>query len=394
MKKYALLFFCLIILPALSGCERSLRPHGSVAVGESGFLSELESIANELPDLQFTWITEESANQIPSGTDLILWSGNQTHLEWIRSSSLLQLSEYTGRMESHEENYLGKLEFHGNAEEYIVPIGAYTWGLLYRPDIISSVIPDFDPLAIKSLHDLEAVAVSLHEANIAPFALGAEFGWPAAAWFSYFDIRLNGTEAHRALIEGRRSFTDTGSIEALELLLQYARMGWFSDQPHTSGWIESVREVAAGRAGFVLLGTYAINRFPSHIDLNMLRFPGINPDSPDNSAELGQVLALAVPSDSRNPEGALALADRFVLAGSPGISSDGYRTAALPAGEEQGFPAFSADILSTTSSVFPSPERWVSPAFIQQGFRLFRNAVENPERYSAEELAAMLENIQ
>lgn len=394
IDRYVLLCCSCILVSGLSGCNRQLRPQGSVTVVESVMLSELDLIAAELPDLQLSWITNESANQLPEGSDLVLWSGSRADTELVQNGSLMQLTEYTSRMQSHETNQLGRLRLHENAEAYTVPIGAYTWGLLYRPDIISSAIPDFDPLGMRTIDDLEAAAESLSAANIIPFALGAEFGWPAAAWFSYLDIRLNGSEAHRNLVEGTRDFTDAGSVQALELMLKYAHKGWFSEEPHTKGWIESVREVAAGRAGFVLLGTYAVNRFPSHIELKILRFPGVHSENPENSAELGQVLSLAVPSNSRNPEGALALADRFVLAGSPGLSSDGYRTTAVPATEIHGFPAFSADILSSTSSVLPSPDNWVSPEFVQQGFRLFRNAVANPSQYSTAELAAMLQNIQ
>ncbi len=41
----------------------------------------------------------------------------------------------------------------------------------------------------------------------------ARTAWVASAWFDYFDIRLNGADFHRALLQGKHSFTDPKVVD-------------------------------------------------------------------------------------------------------------------------------------------------------------------------------------
>jgi len=78
----------------------------------------------------------------------------------------------------------------------------YTWypvGLYYRRDLMS---------APATWNDLLAACERLRARGLEPIAIGTKDLWPAAAWFDYLDLRLNGQPFHLQLLDGNVAWTD------------------------------------------------------------------------------------------------------------------------------------------------------------------------------------------
>ena len=88
--------------------------------------------------------------------------------------------------------------------QYGVPYTFYQIGLYYRRDILQSA-GIAEPL---TWSDLLQACEKLAQRGIEPVAIGTRDLWPAAAWFDYLDLRINGLAFHMALMDGRVPYTD------------------------------------------------------------------------------------------------------------------------------------------------------------------------------------------
>ena len=188
-----------------------------------------------------------------------------------------------------------------NGRQYGVPYAHYHLGLFFRRDLFERAgvsIPPADWAA------LLAACEKLKATDIAPIAIGTKDLWPAAAWFDYLDLRINGYRFHMDLMQGKIAYTDA-RVRAI-----FAKWRELLDRrcfvPHHASvkWQESQALLYQGRAGMMLIGNYIVPSFPPEMrnKMDFAPFPRINPavgayeDAPMNSVH--------IPARARNPEAA------------------------------------------------------------------------------------------
>lgn len=170
----------------------------------------------------------------------------------------------------------------------------YTWypvGLYFRRDLIE---------APRTWAQLIAACERLRAKGLEPIAIGTRDLWPAAAWFDYLDLRLNGFDFHMNLMEGRVPWTDARVREVFAQWRQLVDRQCFSRNHASSSWQESQALMYEGRSAMMLIGNYIVAQFPQQIRprMDFARFPQIRPDVP--SYEEAPVNSLHIPARARN----------------------------------------------------------------------------------------------
>jgi len=97
--------------------------------------------------------------------------------------------------------------------QYGVPYTYYPIGFFYRRDLLESA--DVGALP-QDWGGLVAACVKLKAKGIEPIAIGTGDLWPAAAWFDYLDLRLNGLQFHMELMRGAIPYTDARVARVFE----------------------------------------------------------------------------------------------------------------------------------------------------------------------------------
>lgn len=161
---------------------------------------------------------------------------------------------------------------------YAVPLYHYAWGFIYRKSLFAQLgihPPTTWSEFLKACEQLKA-------AGVAPLALGAEFGWPAAGWFDYLNLRINGIDFHRRLLRGEERFTDPRVRKVFDVWGDLLRNGYFLSTTMNQDWDRVLPYVYRKQAGMMLMGTFAAARFPPGMadDMGFFAFPRYSAEMP------------------------------------------------------------------------------------------------------------------
>jgi multiple sugar transport system substrate-binding protein len=162
--------------------------------------------------------------------------------------------------------------------QYGVPYAYYQIGLYYRRDILQSA-GIAEP---RTWDDLLSACEKLTGRGIEPIAIGTRDLWPAAAWFDYLDLRINGLAFHLSLMEGRVPYTDPRVRAVLTAWNELVARNCFSANHASASWQESQALMYQGKSAMMLIGNYIVPNFPATVRdrMEFARFPVVNPAVP------------------------------------------------------------------------------------------------------------------
>lgn len=262
-----------------------------------------------------------------------------------------------------------------------VPTAAYIWGLFLQSED-STLAGSW---SFSTLDEIEKAFSQVAAGGKTPIALGTAFGWPGAAWFTMLDLRLNGPEAVWGRYEGKRPWNDDGARAVFRRLADWRDRGWFESGAAIGTQEDMIAAVSSGSAWCALLGAYAIDRFPRPREISFLPFPAA--DTSTSRAEMASLTGFLIPASSSSIEAALALADEYILSGSPGHIKDSYRIPVAttlqpvksndpipPAARQESLSSLKkiqAVTLAAATSVVPSFDRAMSAQAVQDSTRLW-----------------------
>ena len=206
---------------------------------------------------------------------------------WFAGARMRQLSQ-PGLLEDVSDLYTAdaRAAFHPSAvglvtdrgRQFGVPYTYYQIGLYYRRDILQSA-GIAEP---RTWNELLAACEKLAARGIEPIAIGTRDLWPAAAWFDYLDLRINGLAFHLALMDGRVSYTDPRVRAVLAAWNELLARNCFSVNHASTSWQESQALIYQGKSAMMLIGNYIVPNFPPAVRDRMAfaRFPVVNPAVP------------------------------------------------------------------------------------------------------------------
>ncbi len=186
------------------------------------------------------------------------------------------------------------------ARQYGVPYTYYQIGLYVRRDLLA----DAGVARLLDWTDLVAACEKLKAAGIEPIAIGTKDLWPAAAWFDYLDLRLNGLVFHMDLMQGRVSYADRRVRDVFARWRELVDRDCFSRNHVSSSWQESQALLYEGKAAMMLIGNFIVANFPPRVreQMDFVRFPTMRAGI--GAFEEAPMNTVHVPARARNKEDA------------------------------------------------------------------------------------------
>lgn len=236
--------------------------------------------------------------------DVLTWfAGNRMRslVERGLMMDLAELWEAEGFTRSYAPAFR-RMAQEGDAVTFL-PTSYYWWAIYYRPSVFHSV---GIAAPVETWDDLLGACERLRAAGKHPFALGARHRCPAAAWFDYLDLRINGPEFHRRLMALEESYRDERVRTVFDHWRTLLDGGCFAGDPGAYDEDHAVRLLMRGEAGMVLIGAYITDEYAPDAgdDLDFFRFPVFDPGLP--IGEDAPVDGYFVPAATADPGAARA----------------------------------------------------------------------------------------
>ncbi len=185
---------------------------------------------------------------------------------------------------------------------YFVPWTYYCWGIHYRPSVFEE--NGWEPAA--TMEDLQALASSMQDAGLVPFALGNDGRWPAMGTFDQLNFRINGYQFHMDLMAGRENWTDE---RVRNVFTEWeALLPLHQENPNGRTWEEAASAVVNGEAGMMTIGNFIGEVFPEGdtSDLDFFLWPAMNEEFGTETIE-APIDGWMMAANPANPEAAKEL---------------------------------------------------------------------------------------
>lgn len=231
--------------------------------------------------------------------DVLFWNASQRLVFYAEKNALTPITDVWNQ-ENLDPNFSHvKSAVSWKNAVYGLPISYYHWGLYYRKsllDLYGGPPPTWEAFI--------ALCHKLHDAGITPIGLGAKNHWPAAAWFDYLDLRINGLPFHQQLLTGKVSFHDP---RVQKVLMEWKRLvdaQFFNTDSALLDWHEILPFFYRKQIAFVLIGNFVSTALPPEMvaDIGFMPFPSLsNGIAPYEEAPLD---VLIVPKKAKNQKDA------------------------------------------------------------------------------------------
>jgi len=212
--------------------------------------------------------------------DVLTWfAGNRARF-FIDKGQIMSISD-VWESEGWNEDYPAGFKALStvDGEQYFLPTSYYWWGVYYRISIFEE--NGIEPP--QTWDDLMAACETLKSNGVTPFTIGTKAPWPAAGWFDYLNMRVNGPEFHVNLMLGRESYTDP-RVETVftDYWAPMIENGYFIDNPSAYTVPEAVQFMVDGKAAMFLMGAFIHNVWPEELndDIAFFQFPIIDSSVP------------------------------------------------------------------------------------------------------------------
>ena len=188
-----------------------------------------------------------------------------------------------------------------DGKQYGVPYAYYQIGLYFRRDVLDGAGVAEPP---QLWSDLVTACDKLKARGIEAFAIGTRDLWPAAAWFDYIDLRLNGLAFHMELMQGRIAYTDARVRQVFARWRELVDRGCFSRNHASASWQESQALLYTGKAAMMLIGNFIVANFPPELRerIDFVPFPRLRSDL--GRFEDAPMNTIHIPSLARNKDDA------------------------------------------------------------------------------------------
>ena len=188
-----------------------------------------------------------------------------------------------------------------DGKQYGMPYTYYHWGMYYRRDLFAAAGVEAPPA---SWSELLAACEKLKGRGLEPIAIGTKNLWPAAGWFDYLDLRLNGYGFHMELMSGQVPYTDERVIAVFDKWRELIDRGCFAAHHVGMSWQEAQALLYQGKSAMMLIGNFITPNFPPELAdrMDFFPFPEITPGI--GAYEEAPMNSVHIPVRARNKEDA------------------------------------------------------------------------------------------
>jgi len=267
-----------------------------------------------------------------------------------------------------------------DGKQYGVPYAYYAWGFYYRKDLFEKAGITDTPT---TWEEFKQVGEKLNAAGITPVTIGTKNLWPAAGWFDFLNLRINGVEFHSDLMAGKIAYTDERVKRVFEKWAELVEADFFIKNHPAYSFQEALPFMNQGDAAMYLLAPFIVSMFPEDVRKQVEWFPfpvidpevGIYEDAPtdsfhipvnaENKADARLFLAFAAQADVQTKTAATL--DMLPPNVNASVKDDRFA--------KGGFAQ-----LSKADGIMQFYDRDTDPALAKVGMQGFQEFLQKPER--------------
>lgn len=188
-----------------------------------------------------------------------------------------------------------------NNKIYLMPASYYHWGFYYRKDLFKKAGIKAPP---KTWPEFVAAVEALNKIKVIPVTIGTKFKWPAAAWFDFLNMRVNGYDFHMELLNGKASYTDKKVVKAMGYWGDLVRKKAFPKNAAAMSWQEASALLWQGKAAMYLMGNFITTEIPkdNKKKIGFFGFPVVDKKVP--LAQVAPIDVYFIPKKAKNKENA------------------------------------------------------------------------------------------
>ena len=328
-RSYRLAVLLVLLLISLTSCGGSAEPTPvasapvtltllSFDVGEAWERAEgyaIEQFQLQEPNIAFD---QRPFNQSPQqaissspAPDLVT-SGAYSFLRTAaQSGGLIDLSELwaeTGLTDAFPAGFQALSATEG--KQYYLPV-AFGWtGIYYNRQIFDQ----YGLVPPTTWDEFIQICETLRANGETPLSLSGQDAWMTMLWFDYLNLRLNGADVHRALVQGQLPYNDARLQDVVETWRMLLANGYFVEHPELIGTLDAVNGLVRGDKGMlgrekavmILTGPFWLTNLPAVFmdELDFFPFPTMNANVAP--AEVVTTLGYMAPKAGANPAATLA----------------------------------------------------------------------------------------
>jgi len=159
-----------------------------------------------------------------------------------------------------------------------IPQSWHWWGIWYR----KSIFVQYGVIAPRTWNEFLNVCEKFKGNGITPITIGTKYRWPAAGWFDYLNLRVNGRDFHMGLMAGKEKYTDPRLYKVFQIWKELVDKKYFLEDAAAYSWQEAVPFLLNGKAAMYLMGKFITDAIPKETqdDIDFFQFPIIDPSVP------------------------------------------------------------------------------------------------------------------
>lgn len=267
-----------------------------------------------------------------------------------------------------------------DGKQYGVPYAYYAWGFYYRKDLFEQAGITETPT---NWEEFKEVGAKLNAAGITPVTIGTKNLWPAAGWFDFLNLRINGAEFHAALMDGQVAYTDERVKNVFAKWGELVEADFFVENHPAYSFQEALPFMNQGNAAMYLLAPFIVSMFPEDVRAKVEWFPfpiidpevGIYEDAPTDSFH--------IPVNAENKEDARTFL-AFVAQADVQTKTAGTLDMLPPnvnaSVKDDRFAKGGFAQLSNADGIMQFYDRDTDPALAKVGMQGFQEFLQKPER--------------
>ena len=223
----------------------------------------------------------------------------------------------------------------------------------------------------------------LKAAGITPVTIGTKNLWPAAGWFDFMNLRVNGVEFHADLMGGKVKYTDARVKKVFDIWAELVKSDFFIENHPAYSFQEALPFMNQGKAAMYLLAPFIVSMFPEDVRKQVEWFPfpvidekvAIYEDAPTDSFH--------IPVNAKNKEDArlfLKFAAQADVQTKTAATLDMLPPNVNASVKDDRFAKGGFAQLGKASGIMQFYDRDTDPALAKVGMQGFQEFMQNPGR--------------
>lgn len=281
-----------ILLVSLISCSLA-KADGSITFAVNAYAPEaqesyfflVQDFEKKHPDIKIKMITNNTVvhkqrvrelieQNKPFADVMVIYGGEQLR-SLAERGRLKKLDEFWSQnqlSDTFSRNTLVDIKYANQI--YALPLSYYQWGIYYKKSIFEKL--NLTPPS--NFNELLIVIKELRKNSYTPFTVSPVSSWTYLAWFDYLNLRINGLNFHRSLLQGKIDFTDSRVAKTLATWQMLLKADTFCCVTGSKNWTESLPLLYRNIAAMALMGNFIMTAIPEDLkdDFGFFAFPEVD----------------------------------------------------------------------------------------------------------------------